>query len=101
MRMPVFSAVRRSTLALAVIGALVVAACALPIASTGQPAAVAPTGSGPAARGASPGPAASNGPITVEGTGADSSDPITLVAAVDDCLPAQGRARVDERGVPA
>ena len=80
MRMPVFSAVRRSTLALAVIGALVVAACALPIASTGQPAAVAPTGSGPAARGASPGPAASNGPITVEGTGADSSDPITLTA---------------------
>lgn len=80
MRMPVFSAVRRSTLALAVIGALGVAACALPVPSTGQPATVAPAGSGPAASGASPGPGASNGPITVEGTGADSSDPITLTA---------------------
>jgi len=80
MRLPVFPAVRCLTLALAVIGALVVTACALPMASTGQPAAVAPTGSGPAASGASPGPAAPTGRITVEGTGADSSDPITLTA---------------------
>jgi hypothetical protein len=78
--MSVFPAVRRPTLALAVIGALVVTACALPVPSTGQPATVAPAGSGPAASGASPRPAASSGPITVEGTGADSSDPITLTA---------------------
>jgi hypothetical protein len=70
-----FPAVRGPILALAVIGALGVAACALPV-----PATVAPGGSSPGASGASPGPAASNGPVTVEGTGADSSDPITLTA---------------------
>jgi hypothetical protein len=80
MRMPVFPAIRRPTLALAVIGALIVAACALPVASGGQPATVAPAGSGAAGSEASPGPAASNGAITAEGTGADSSDPITLSA---------------------
>jgi len=78
--MPVFPAVSRLNLALAVVGALVVAGCALPIASTGQPATAAPAGTGAAASGASPGPAASGGPITVEGTGADSSDPIALTA---------------------
>jgi len=80
MRMPVFRSMRRSTLALALIGALIVAACVGPAASSSQPATVAPTGSGSAATGASPGPASSNGPITVEGTGADSSDPIALTA---------------------
>jgi hypothetical protein len=80
MRMTDFPAVRRPILALAVIGALGVAACALPVPSTAQPATVAPGGSGPGASGASPGPAASNGAIIVDGTGADSSDPMTLTA---------------------
>jgi hypothetical protein len=80
MRKPVFPTIRRPMLALAVTGALVAAACAGPSASTGQPATVAPAGSGPAASGASPGPAASDGAITVEGSGADSSEPMTLRA---------------------
>ena len=80
MRMPVFTAVRRPTITLALVGALGVAACALPVPSTGQPATAAPAGSSAAASGASPGPSASSGPITVVGTGADSSDPITLTA---------------------
>jgi hypothetical protein len=80
MRKPVFPTIRRPMLALAVTGALVAAACAGPSASTGQPATVAPAGSGPAASGASPAPAASDGAIIVDGTGADSSAPMTLRA---------------------
>ena len=66
-------------LRVAVIGSVVLAGCAGPGPSGGT-ATAAPPLSAPGSGEATAGVAGSNGPITVEGTGADSSQPITLTA---------------------